>query len=162
TGARFINPGNVALAAGANDVKGSVFLGSHPVAGGTSAVDGLATFERSKIGDSFVVNETRFGGKSSESHGFLAPQMSVGREFIWSNAILENGGILDLSGARLGALLDEAASWPVPTKLLIDGLTYESIGGGTLLYPTLRSPVDAASRLRWLALQPGFHSQPYR
>jgi len=46
--------------------------------------------------------------------------------------------------------------------LLIDGFSYGAMGGTFAFFPGLKSPIDAPSRLRWLALQPGFHPQPYR
>ena len=75
---------------------------------------------------------------------------------------LENGATLELSGANVGWLFDEEHSWPEPGKLLIDGFSYGAIGGTLAILPGRKSPIDARSRLRWLALQPGFHPQPYR
>jgi hypothetical protein len=63
--------------------------------------------------------------------------------------------------ANVGWLFDEQRSWPSPGKLRIDGFTYGALGGTSSSLPW-RSPADATSRLRWLALQPEFHPQPYR
>jgi hypothetical protein len=69
------------------------------------------------------------------------------------------GGLLDLRGATVGAMVDDPACWPGPGDLALDRCRY----GGFLGAPT-----DAATRLRWLALQaPGrwgedFWPQPYR
>ncbi len=68
-------------------------------------------------------------------------------------------GALNLTNAYVGQLVDDETSWPKQNRLLIDGFKYGSIAG--------ESPIDANSRLRWLALQPteekwyGFRPQPY-
>ncbi len=64
-------------------------------------------------------------------------------------------GALALDRARVGVLIDDAASWPRPGRLSLRGFTYDALGDGT--------PADAATRLRWVARQaPGvFDSQPY-
>ena len=63
--------------------------------------------------------------------------------------------ILDLEHADIGVLWDEEASWPSRESLYLHGLTYNEIHH--------TSPHDAASRKRWLGLQPnGAHTpQPY-
>ena len=83
-------------------------------------------------------------------------------EFVWQNVTLENGAIVDMSGAHLGVLLDDENSWPAPGHLQLDGLTYDTLGGFSSYDPQWSSPADASARLRWLGLQNGFHSQPYR
>jgi len=65
----------------------------------------------------------------------------------------EQGAILNLAGAKLGALVDSPKSWPARGDLRLDRLTYDILGGDA---------VTAKDRLRWLALQPGFFSQTYR
>ena len=59
---------------------------------------------------------------------------------------------LDLREAEVGNLKDAEASWPPGGKLLLDGFVYGRIAEG---------PDDAASRQRWLALQPAYAQQPY-
>ena len=78
----------------------------------------------------------------------------MGNGFTWHDVTLENGAVLDLRGAVVGGLLDQERSWPSPGKLLIDGFTYKGFGP--------ESPSDAASRLKWLRLQPSFRPQPYQ
>jgi hypothetical protein len=163
SGGTFINPGNVALEAGTNDIKGVVILGTHPmgIAKGFTA-DGLVMLERSSVGAGLDVVGAKFVGKSSELHGLWAPEISVRGEFLWQIVALENGAILDLTSSRFASLIDEERSWPAPGKLVIDGLAYDLLPGGSSFNPEWTSPRDARSRLRWLALQPGFHPQPYR
>jgi hypothetical protein len=118
-------------------------------------------FENTRVGAFFIVDHAKFGGKARDRHGLFAVGLTVGSGMIWHNVELENGAILDLSAANVGWLYDDERSWPSPGKLRIDGFTYGGLGGTSSTVPW-RSPVDAASRLRWLALQPEFHPQPYR
>ena len=64
----------------------------------------------------------------------------------------------------MGRLCDDEKSWPIPGKLLIDGLTYGGFCGEIRAAPIEQtaSPTDTASRLKWLRLQPGFFPQPYK
>lgn len=68
-------------------------------------------------------------------------------------------GMLDLRGARLGALEDEEASWPKQGDLRLDGLVYDRFDGV--------APTTARARGRWLRLQPkdelrhSFRPQPF-
>lgn len=162
-GGRFINPGNAALEAGGNDIKGTVFLGPNPgffPSLGFEA-DGLVMFENTRVAASFFVQRAKFGGRASERHGFFASGLSVRRALIWQEVHLENSAIVDLSGANIDYLIDQERSWPSPGRLLIDGLAYRGFTAGSYS-ADWTSPVDARSRLRWLALQPGFHPQTYR
>jgi hypothetical protein len=172
SGGRFINPGNVALAGGANTVKGDVFLSFHPIyLRGDFEANGLVLFENTRVDANFAVALAKFEGAAGEPHGFEAEGMSIGGQFTWRGVTLENGAIVDLRSARVGELLDDQKSWPEPGRLLIDGFTYGSFGGGLgkvysgegveSLFDS-PSPGDVRSRLNWLALQPGFHPQPYR
>jgi len=56
-------------------------------------------------------------------------------------------GHIFLSGVRVNSLCDDFSSWASrPGKLVLDGFTYDRIIG-------TGAPVDAATRLKWLALQ---------
>ncbi|ARJ65333.1 hypothetical protein WV31_06540 [Magnetospirillum sp. ME-1] len=62
-------------------------------------------------------------------------------------------GVVNLSHARIGVLVDEAACWP---DLILSGMTYDSIGP--------ESPQTAEDRLRWLGRRKNtdkFDPQPY-
>ena len=67
-------------------------------------------------------------------------------------------GTLDLTATEIGAIDDEQASWPKKGDLLLNRCQYRAFIGG---------PVDAASRLDWLARQvperwkEDFWPQPY-
>ena len=62
---------------------------------------------------------------------------------------------LDLRFATIGALADQADSWPKRGDLFLDGLVYDKIDRN--------SPSDGKSRLEWLRRQPSdaFSPQPY-
>jgi hypothetical protein len=86
----------------------------------------------------------------------------LNRAVIEGALFLRNGatirGTLDLTGATIGVMHDAEDSWPRPGDLLLNRCLYGSIIGG---------PVDAESRIDWLARQkPGvrgeeFWPQPY-
>lgn len=67
-------------------------------------------------------------------------------------------GALALTGASIGTIHDEAASWPAPGDLLLDRCRYGAF---------IAAPVDAKSRLDWLSRQAperwgeDFWPQPY-
>ncbi|MBV8138941.1 MAG: hypothetical protein JO121_25440 [Deltaproteobacteria bacterium] len=160
SGGRFFNPGNVALDGGGASF-GWVVLG--PIVYGVVGpsgfeANGAVNFANTRVRANFLVDQAKFSGKSKERHGLYAPGLSVGGAFTWRNVDLPNGASLELTGARMTVLIDEPRSWPVPGQLFIDGLTYQQFG----IEAPLDSPRDAGSRLRWLALQPTFHPQPYR
>jgi len=53
-------------------------------------------------------------------------------------------GVLDLAGARVGRLNDDAACWPKSENLMLNRCQYDAFTGG---------PVTAAARIGWLDLQ---------
>jgi hypothetical protein len=145
-----INPNNVALTAMNMSVDRDVVF--RPFQGDSPEADGEMNFVTARVGTNFVVDHASFRGRAGERHGLVADGLNVGNGFTWHDVSLENGAVLDLRGAVVGALLDQERSWPSAGKLLIDGLTYKEFGP--------ESPSDAASRLKWLHLQPGFRAQP--
>jgi hypothetical protein len=157
-GARMSNPHGLAFRCNFSSF-GSVWIGSPPVQKwGNFEVDGRVDFIAVSVKSGVIVNDARFLGAPSDTHGFFASGLTSGTFLFWRNVQLQNGAIVDLSGAHVGILLDEEKSWPAPGNLRIDGFTYEGFGAG--------SPLDAQSRLRWISLQPslpgGFRPQPYR
>jgi hypothetical protein len=153
-GGRFINPDNVAISA-LGLTAANVWLSPGPDYPSQDAqVDGFLDFTTAQVQNNFALNRAKFNGKPAERHGFQGTGLVVHGGFVWTEVTLQPGAFLDLRGAQLGGLLDDARSWPSPGKLLIDGLSYKGFGSD--------SPRDVASRLRWLRLQPGFFPQPYR
>jgi len=149
----FNNPNNMAIMAQGLVVGSGVFGGLF----GKTRVNGGAFLGEAQIGSSLYVLDATFSGAPGEGlgflgssfHGFSAPGMSAKEALFWRNVTLENGAVLNLDGASVGVLFDDPHSWPAPGKLILDGFSYK------------RLP-DTRSRLRWLALQPEYHPQPYR
>ena len=106
-----------------------------------------------QVQNNFVVNHAKFREMPAEEYGCLLSGLAVHSGFVWTEVALQQGASLDLGGAHLGALADDAASRPAPRKLLTDGLIHSGIGSD--------SPQDVTSRL-WLRVQPGCFPQPYR
>ena len=157
--ARFINPNNSALTLVETNVGGAIVMTPHPYGpSGRFESDGMVNLWGAKA-EYLAVAQATFGGKADEAHGLNANGISVHKAFLWQDVILANGAMLDLSGANLGAIVDDERSWPQPGKLAIDNLTYDSFGFAPF---GTSSPRDARSRLRWLGLQDGYHPQPYR
>ena len=69
-------------------------------------------------------------------------------------------GVLDLTAAQIGEIVDEPACWPDPGHLVLDRCQYEVFSGPNVL-------IGSRMRLKWLALQDSarygdyFWSQPY-
>jgi hypothetical protein len=148
----FNNPNNLAIFAHGMVVASEVFFGG---IFGKIHVNGSAVIADARVGATVFVQDATFSGAPNDGngslvpvHGFNAQGMSA-KSLVWQNVALENGAVLNLDGASVGSLLDDPHSWPAPGNLSLDGFTYEHLP-------------DTRSRLRWLALQPEFHPQPYR
>jgi hypothetical protein len=149
-GGRFLNPDNIAISVSVARIGGNVFLALEPL--GAFYSDGAVEFVAAHVAGVFSTSGGTFAGKGTERHGLFASLLEVNGGFGWLNVDMENVATLDLTGASVTGFADDQRSWPQPGKLLIDGFTYKDIG-----------PVkDPPSRLRWVALQPEFHPQPYR
>lgn len=86
--------------------------------------------------------------------------------FAWAQVRNSQSARLDLRNAEVGSLMDDQASWPKKTNLLLDGFVYERISSilgetGFGEGPLEGSPTDARTRLEWLDRQPEFRPQPY-
>lgn len=113
--------------------------------------DGLIDFRFAKVGHSLSFNDAHFGGAGGS--GLNAERAAVAGMIYWVNVAHTSRTILDLANARAEGLGDDAASWPAPGNLNLDGFVYGSIVDG---------PTDAPARLRWLDRQePGYRPQPY-
>lgn len=156
----FFNPGSVAIDAIGTEIAGYVYLMSAESQsltfehGGPVKINGSLRFRATRT-SGVLVWDAVLSGSAGTPHGFFGPAMSASVVFFWINVTLEKGSQLNLSGASVGSLVDDERSWPAPGNLLIDGLTYSGFGLGL-------APVDADTRLRWIALQPQYHPQPYR
>ncbi len=84
---------------------------------------------------------------------FVAQTAAIKGTFFWTSIAGPEHVSLDLTNASVGALVDDAASWPAAGNVFLDGFVYQRISSG---------PKDPTSRLGWLACQKGFRPQPYR
>jgi hypothetical protein len=108
----------------------------------------------------------------------------IGGPFVWRNVHKvsdpclpetkkEWNPFLDLTNAKVGSLVDLAASWPAENRLRLDGFIYDRIASswsdwraapGAKMRDDAKVPIDAKSRIDWLHLQKkedGYLPQPY-
>ncbi len=113
--------------------------------------DGVVDLTLAQIGRGLSFKDAHFIGTGV--NGLNADRVTVDGTLYWDSIARTPGTELNLTDARVGALWDDAASWPAAGNLFIDDFVYGDISGG---------PTDSQSRLRWLALQPpGYRPQPY-
>lgn len=148
TGMSIVAPGEMALDAGAIDVAGSVVLRGAKITGGVQLL-------ASRIGADLDCTGATIANADGDA-------LQLSRTTIAGAFLLCNGaavdGVLAMTGASVGSLHDEAASWPAPGNLLLNRCRYGAFIG---------APVDAKSRLDWLSRQTpqrwgeDFWPQPY-
>ncbi|WP_202913207.1 hypothetical protein [Acuticoccus sediminis] len=120
-----------------------------------ASVEGEAILDGAHIGGDLDLSGAHLSAPGGAAFGLA--RATVDGAFILRESATVNG-LLQLNGTTVGLLVDAPASWPGPGDLSLNGFLY----GGFLA-----SPVDAATRLRWLALQDptrsgdGFWPQPY-
>ncbi|MEM1275915.1 MAG: hypothetical protein AAGH74_05280 [Pseudomonadota bacterium] len=131
---------DVALAADGLKTRGSVFLSAGFEAHGTVRLLGA------ELGGNLYCD----GGTFRASDVALQLQAAqVDRGFLFRDLSERPKGAVDLSGAHVGMLVDDAESWPAPGKLVLDGFTYKRFAGD--------APTDAAKRMAWLERQSEAH-----
>ncbi len=134
--------GGAALRAEGAVINGRVSLGPD------FRADGAVRLLRTKIKDDLSCSGGKFRGEMSASGAV------VGGTLFWRGIVGPEDVNLDLSGASVGTLSDDANSWPAKGRLHVDGFVY-----GGISTPSLDS---TKSRLGWLARQERFKRQPYR
>jgi hypothetical protein len=147
-GAQLDHRGGTAFSGNSARIRGDLDLREIRVAG-------ALTFVGARIGTDVMLDGAQLS--APDVIALDCNRASVeGALFLRGGAMI--AGALSLNGARVGALVDEPASWPVRGDLLLNRFVY----GGLLA-----SPVDAATRLDWLARQDPmrwgetFWPQPY-
>jgi hypothetical protein len=116
------------------------------------ATNGMVDFRLARIGHALSFNHARFFG--AQDNGLDAERARIEGSLYWVAITLTPRTQLDLADARGVELWDDQSSWPAAGNLMVNGFQYDGFGAD--------SPLDASSRLRWLARQPrGFHAQPY-
>jgi hypothetical protein len=145
-GATFSMPGGNALSADRAKIGENVYLEDFKASG-------AVRFPGANIGGDFYCIRARI---NDGANGILLMQgVTVKGGMMLTDMNEPPTGGVNLNHARVGSLIDDRASWPVPGYLILLGLTYGSIGGP--------APVDWKARLDWLRRQPSdeFHPQPY-
>ena len=150
------------------DLVGSTIerAGSAAVEADSAEITGDAAFRQARIKGMVSLVTARIGGDVDFSGTDVANPGEVavrlnrssveGALFLREGVVID--GALSLNGAQLGAITDEAASWPKPGDLLLNRCLYKAFLG---------APVGAAERLDWLSRQDpsrwgeDFWPQPY-
>jgi hypothetical protein len=140
--------GKPAIDAGAIETRGSVVLRSARVEGTLRLVS--ARISSDLILQDAVLSNPRQSALQLNNANIVGVLMLNGRAKV--------SGVLDLTGATIGTIHDTISAWPEAGDLLLNRCLYEAIAEG---------PVDAGTRLAWLALQApkrwgeDFWPQPY-
>ena len=148
-GARVERPGGMALDATGMRCSGDVSLRR-------IEVEGECEFNGARLGADMDLREARISAPGQTAAVSFRRAAVDGALLIRDGAKID--GVLNLSGAVIGALVDEPDSWPEPGDLLLNECRYDGF---------LNSPIDAESRLDWLARQDparwdeDFWPQPY-
>ncbi len=146
TGTQVIAAGDIAVNAVESMIGGDVLFHDG------FQTDGTIDLRLAKIDHDLSFNDVAFNG--TEEDGLNAERAHIAGTFYWVGVRHGANTALDLEGASARALWDDAGSWPSAGNLTLNGFVYGELLGG---------PTDAASRLRWLELQPaGYWPQPYR
>ncbi len=138
-GALLDNFDGIALNAQGARIDGDVFLrdqGPHPF-----RARGEVRLAAAEITGQLDCTSASFAAPEGRA-AFSAQRMQVGAEFFWQKIDMPTG-LLHMPSAHVGDLVDDPASWPGQGRSYIDGFGYDRI--------TRDAPVDAPTRLRWLA-----------
>lgn len=154
SGTMFLNDGDTGRfeARGIVRMLGAQITGSLDMAGAKLDGEGAPAISavRLRVGGDAFFNR---GREPFEAKGpVILSSAHFDHEFIFDNANCTDG--LDLRGAHIHRLKDAPSAWPPKGRLLIDGLTYDSISFG----PEERD--ITASRLDWLSRQYSHPPQP--
>ncbi len=147
TGAALTAEGEALSADGAN-ITGDVFLREGFSSSGTIGLLGA------QIGGDLDCSGARMGAMTGE-------QLRLEGKLIWTGIKDACISRLDLLGASVKTLRDDAASWPAPGKLVVKGLEYGDLADHELSTDENLSrsrmapqrPLRARERIRWLSLQ---------
>jgi len=131
-----------ALSAHGTTVKGNVF-----VRGGFCS-NGEVSFSGASIGGNLEGTNAEFRGELNLEAAKIKGALML------SNLAHPQDLQLTLTNASAEALADDAAAWPLPGKIALDGFVYKRFSG--------LAPKNHKSRLAWVSLQAPFLPAPYR
>ncbi|MGI8329911.1 hypothetical protein ACRYCC_08085 [Actinomadura scrupuli] len=137
-GTTLSNPGGVAL-----DAQNIIVADAMECSAGFSA-EGKVRLRGARINGTLSFSRAVLNGAGGTA--LHASHMQVDELILWTAGRIE--GPVSLSYSRIGLIQDGADSWP--DKLWLNGLTYDSLRGG--------SPKE---RLDWVNRDEEFHLQPY-
>ena len=144
-GGSFSNQNGPALNADRVNVRGNVFLrGGFTAAGEVRLIGAQIGGDLSCDGGSFT---------NQNGPALLMQRATVEGTFFMRELAGAPVGRVDLMGAKVGILCDDAKSWPAKDYLALDGFVYEAIAPG--------SPISAKERIEWFGRQEKFRPQPY-
>lgn len=148
-GAEVTGTDGIAIQANESQVRGSAILRSGRFEGEVRLVASVVAGDMDCTG---AIVKNRNGGIALD----MSRSVVRGAFFLRDGA--EIGGTLSMTGASLGTIHDEASCWPKKGDLLLNRCLYNAF---------IEGPVDAKSRLDWLARQTptrwgeDFWPQPY-
>ncbi|MBF9053743.1 hypothetical protein LSUCC1028_05775 [Rhodobacterales bacterium LSUCC1028] len=114
-------------------VSGGVFLKDGFHATGEVRISGA------EIGGQLVCAGGEFENPKGKA---LNAQGAQVRDGIFFRNVTVKSGLIYLTAAHAGSLVDDLKSWPEGRRVILDGFSYDRIGG---------APTDSAARLQWLA-----------
>jgi len=109
-------------------------------------VNGTVRLSGAQIGDNLECKDATFN--STNDYAFQAESMTVAGAFNF-RGLRSVDGIVSLSSAKVGRLIDDVDSW-TNVELILDGFVYNGL--------TDNAPTDAKSRLAWLDKQRPSHA----
>ena len=137
----FENPGQPALVCTGLQCTGDAFFDGAQVNGGLD-------LRRARIGGNLSCRGIRL--QPDGERDVLASGLVADGTWIWRGLAARPQGLLDFSGAKVTEIDDDANSWPVNGRLMINNFRYEALSKD--------SPLD---RRPWIRLQTEYNSQPY-
>ncbi len=141
----FSNQNRPALNADGVNVRGTVFLSEKFTATGAVRLPGA------QIGGDLSCIRGSFSNQNGDA--LSMERTTVEGTFFMRKLKGPRKGTINLIGAKVGILCDDADSWPAKGGLGLDGFLYEAIAPG--------SPISAKERIEWLGRQESFRPQPY-
>ena len=136
----------MALNADGLEATGTVFLR------GLEAT-GEVRLPGAKLGGDLDCNGARLTAAKSPQTGERGKALNLQGARVTGVLFLRDGatvsGVLVLTEADIGTIVDDPGCWPKAGDLVVDGCRYGAFVGG--------SPVDARRRIDWLLLQPKSH-----
>lgn len=127
--------------------------------------DGVVDLRNANINADLEIEYAKFIGAALT--GLNAQDAVVKGALIWNKIATTPNTIFDVTGAKVGSLIDDDKSWPHPGKLYIDGFVYDRLtcdGDRTLPFTEFTDcRLNVAARLKWLGLQPSgvYYPQTY-